>query len=132
MSKPFSPRELVARVKAVLRRSSRTSPTAPKTVIRCGRLSVDAVRRSVSIDGSAIDLTAFQFDLLFTMISAPGRVFTRAELLEMATGESLETYERTIDAHIKNIRKALGESPRAPGYIRTVHGVGYKFDETIA
>lgn len=132
MAKPFSPRELVARVKAVLRRSSRPAAvlTPEAETLRYGRLALDLVRRRVTVDGMSIDLTAFQFDLLSVLVRHPGRVFTRSELLEFATGESLETYERTIDAHIKNLRKALGESPRAPGFIQTVHGVGYRFDET--
>ena len=134
--KPFSPRELVARIRAVLRRAPAPGmvPGSSKSALgkqfHHGEFIVDIERRLVYVGDDTIDLTAFQFDLLFVMIRNPGRVFSRSELLELTTGESLETYERTIDAHIKNLRKALGEDSKSPRYIHTVHAVGYKFDDT--
>ena len=136
--KPFSPRELVARIRAVLRRAPksslvpRSSDSFAGMPIHIGDLRVDAERRAVTVADRNINLTAFQFDLLLILLRNPRRVFSRGELLELTTGESLETYERTVDAHIKNIRKALGDDSRKPHYIHTVHGVGYKFDDTKA
>ena len=128
--KPFSPRELVARVRAVLRRAGYRSPVPPTAkIFRTGGLSVDTERRRVTIDDAPVVLTAFQFDLLALLVSYPGKVFNRPELLDTTQGESLETYARTIDAHIKNLRKALGENARAPRFIHTVHGVGYRFND---
>ena len=129
--KPFSPRELTARVRAVLRRTRNQLPisTAAEQLYRLGGLTLDAERRRVYVDGVSIDLTALQFDLLLVLVRNPGRVFTRSDLLALTSGESLEAYERTIDAHIKNLRKALGENPRIPRFIHTIHGVGYRFDD---
>lgn len=126
VSKPFSPREVVARVKAVLRRTegSRASGDA----LRIGALSIDPQRRTVSLDGALADLTRTEFDILAAMAAHPGRVYTRLQLLEIATGDTFEGYERTIDAHVKNIRKKLGEDPKHPRYVHTVFGVGYKVE----
>ncbi|MEI6874834.1 MAG: response regulator transcription factor, partial [Spirochaetota bacterium] len=135
IGKPFSPRELVARVRAVLRRSSGGSlaevrdETEPATKLRRGDLELDFRRRSVHSGTGAVNLTAIQFDILSLLMREPGRVFTRLEILDRAVGESYAGYERTIDAHIKNIRKALGDDSGDSRYIGTVRGVGYKFIE---
>ncbi|MBF4509507.1 MAG: response regulator transcription factor [Aeromicrobium sp.] len=126
ISKPFSPREVVARVKAVLRRAD--GARGDGGVLRVGALEVDTERREVRLDGRACDLTRTEFDILSTMASHPGRVYSRLQLLEAATGDAFDGYERTIDAHIKNIRKKIGDDPRSPAYVRTVFGVGYKVE----
>ncbi len=125
ITKPFSPREVVARVKAVLRRCSR--PTAG-AAMRVGELSVDPERREVLVGERSVELTRTEFDILAALIAQPGRVFTRLQLMEASTGDAYEGYERTIDAHVKNIRRKLGDDPRRPQFIRTVIGVGYKVD----
>lgn len=127
ISKPFSPREVVARVKAVLRRSGDQRPG--DDTVRIGELSIDAERRAVAVQGREVDLTRTEFDILAAMAAHPGRVYSRLQLLEIATGDAFEGYERTIDAHVKNIRKKLGEDPRAPRYVHTVFGVGYKVED---
>jgi two-component system, OmpR family, alkaline phosphatase synthesis response regulator PhoP len=126
VTKPFSPREVVARVKAVLRRCDRHGETAANLTV--GGLVIDRDRRAVAVDGTDVDLTRSQFDILATMAAHPGRVYTRLQLLEASAGDAFDGYERTIDAHIKNIRHKLGDDPKAPRYIRTVIGVGYKLE----
>ena len=123
--KPFSPRELVARVKAVLRRTTRR---VASDVLRVGDLEIDLGERKVVIANKSVDLTATEFELLVVMARQPGRVFTRAQLLDAVRGVSFESYERAIDSHIKNLRKKLEPDPRRPRSIRTVYGVGYKYD----
>lgn len=127
ISKPFSPREVVARVKAVLRRSdgARTANGA----MQVGGLEIDADRRAATVDGAPVDLTRTEFDLLAAMAAHPGRVYSRLQLLEIATGDAFEGYERTVDAHVKNLRKKLGEDPKHPRYVHTVFGVGYKVED---
>lgn len=127
ISKPFSPREVVARVKAVLRRSDgvRTANGA----MQVGGLEIDADRRAATVDGAPVDLTRTEFDLLAAMAAHPGRVYSRLQLLEIATGDAFEGYERTVDAHVKNLRKKLGEDPKHPRYVHTVFGVGYKVED---
>ena len=130
--KPFSLRELVARIKAVLRRLPRESSAGGNKdaeQIRNGDVNIDCVKRSVIVRGESVELTKVQFDLLRVLIAEPGRVFPRAALLEATMGSTFEGYERTIDAHIKNLRKALGDDGDSPRYIGTVRGVGYKFLE---
>lgn len=127
ITKPFSPREVVARVKAVLRRIGRQSE--PAAVIRIGELHIDTARREVIVGDIHVELTRSEFDILTTMARSPGRVFTRLQLLEAASGDSFESYDRTVDAHIKNIRRKLGDDPKSPRYVRTVIGVGYKVEE---
>ncbi len=122
--KPFSPREVVARVKAVLRRCTRAAETAAP--VQVGDLVIDPERRDVRVAGELVDLTRTEFDILLTMAMHPGRVYTRLQLLEAASGDAYEGYERTMDAHVKNIRKKLHDDPKQPRYIRTVFGVGYK------
>lgn len=128
VTKPFSPREVVARVKAVLRRAERAVYTSTDAPLRAGDLVIDVQRRSVHVAGEAIALTRTEFDILAAMAAHPGRVYTRRQLLEIASGDAFEGYERTIDAHIKNIRRKLGEDPREPRHLRTVIGVGYKVE----
>jgi DNA-binding response OmpR family regulator len=131
VSKPFSPRELVARVRAVLRRGaggSAAEDPAP-TLLKRGDLELDPRKRSTLVAGRAVSLTAIQFDILGLLMREPGRVWTRLEILERAVGASYAGYERTIDAHIKNIRKAIGDDSDDPKYIGTVRGVGYRFIE---
>ena len=129
--KPFSPRELVARVKAVLRRVSKSSEAAVARpqMISIGDLELDLGRREARLARSPIELTTAQFDLLTVLAGRPGQVFTRLQLLDAVQGDAFEGYERTIDVHIKNLRRALGDDPRMPRYISTVRGVGYKFIE---
>jgi two-component system alkaline phosphatase synthesis response regulator PhoP len=128
ITKPFSPREVVARVRAVLRRSQ-LAPTRQET-IRTGRIVIDRARHRVEVAGERIDLTPTEFELLAVMASQPGRAFTRMQLLEATQGEAYEGYERTIDAHIKNIRAKIEPEPRTPTYIETVFGIGYRLNET--
>ena len=125
--KPFSPRELVARVRAVLRRSERSEDGGRPMVV--GDVTVDPVRRQVTVAGRAIDLTATEFDLVAHLAREPGRVFTRAQLLDVIHGVAVETYERAVDAHVKNIRRKLEPDAHRPRYLLTVHGVGYRFAE---
>ncbi len=125
VTKPFSPRELVARVRAVLRRVQ-TAP-APAEVLEARGVVLDQGRREVRKDDVLIDLTPTEFDLLAVLMSAPGRAFSRADLLEAIQGVTFEAYERTIDAHIKNLRQKIEEDPANPAYIGTVRGIGYRF-----
>ena len=126
VTKPFSPKELVARVRAVLRRAEVAA--SPTDVIRAGEVILDVPRMSVRVRDRAIDeLTPTEFQLLVTMARSPGRVFTRAQLLDAVHGVAFESYERAIDAHVKNIRRKLEPDPREPRYLLTVHGVGYRF-----
>jgi two-component system alkaline phosphatase synthesis response regulator PhoP len=127
ITKPFSPRELVARVRAVLRRSE--GDAAPGGVIHIGALSIDLERRGVRRDGEPIDLTATEFDLLAVLAREPGRPFTRAQLLELVYDVSYAGYDRTVDAHIKNLRRKIEPDPHNPEHILTIYGVGYKFSE---
>lgn len=127
ISKPFSPREVVARVKAVLRRAEGSHSAGG--VIRIGELEIDAERRRVSVAGEVRELTRTEFDILAAMAAHPGRVYSRLQLLEAATGDAYDGYERTVDAHVKNIRKKLTEDPRSPRYVHTVFGVGYKVED---
>jgi two-component system alkaline phosphatase synthesis response regulator PhoP len=127
ITKPFSPRELVARVRAVLRRSEGDAASAG--VIHLGGLAIDLERRSVRRDGDPIDLTATEFDLLAVLAREPGRPFTRSQLLELVYDVSYTGYDRTVDAHIKNLRRKLEPDPGSPQYILTIYGVGYKFSE---
>jgi two-component system alkaline phosphatase synthesis response regulator PhoP len=128
--KPFSPRELVARVRAVLRRADAV-PLADER-IETGDLVLDLVRRRVTVAGRAVTLTPTEFELLATLAREPGRVWTRSQLLDAVHGFSLETYERAIDGHIRNLRRKLEPDETSPRYVRTVHGVGYALAETDA
>jgi DNA-binding response OmpR family regulator len=128
VSKPFSPRELVARVRAVLRRTD--SARSQGDVVRAGDgMVLDASRMEATVDGHVVDLTATEFALLLHMARQPGRVFTRAQLLDAIHGVAVESYERAIDAHVKNIRRKIESDPRAPRHLQTVFGVGYRVAE---
>ena len=130
VTKPFSPRELAARVRALLRRAqSDTEPQADVLERAGGRLVIDGVRRRVTLDGAVVDLTESEFRLLRTLARFPGRVYSRFELIDKVQGYDFEGYERTIDAHVKNLRRKLGEDARAPRLVRTVYGRGYAFTE---
>ncbi len=126
VTKPFSPRELVARVRAVLRRHE---GDAGGGLLRAADLSLDLGRMRVEAGGRRIDLTTSEFALLAAMARQPGRVFTRSQLLDAIHGVAFESYERAIDAHIKNIRRKLEPDPRRPRYLLTVYGVGYRLTD---
>jgi len=125
--KPFNPRELVARVRAVLRRTEGLA-SRPK-VIEAGDLVIDLNSHQVRLKGDRIELTPLEFKLLAALASSPGRVFSRLQLLEALSGTTYASFDRTIDSHIKNLRKKIEPDPQNPVYILTVHGVGYKFRE---
>jgi DNA-binding response OmpR family regulator len=127
MTKPFSPKELVARVRVVLRRLEISATTTPD-LIRAADLTLDVLRLRVTAEGRDVEeLTPTEFELLAALARQPGRVFTRAQLLDAIHGVAFESYERAIDAHIKNIRRKIEVKPGEPKYILTVYGVGYKF-----
>jgi two-component system, OmpR family, alkaline phosphatase synthesis response regulator PhoP len=123
VTKPFSPRELVARVRAVLRRHDRG---AADELLRSGALTLDVPRMRLEVDGHPVELTATEFSLLAAMARQPGRVFTRSQLLDAIHGVAFESYERAIDAHVKNIRRKIEANPHDPHYLLTVYGVGYR------
>ena len=125
--KPFSPKELVARVRAVLRRT-RTAARGDE-VVRAGDVEIDTAKMRVSVGGTQVDLTPTEFQLLATLAREPGRVFTRSQLLDAVHGVAIESYERAIDAHVKNIRRKIEPEPGSPRYVVTVHGVGYRFPD---
>jgi len=126
VTKPFSPRELVARVRAVLRRQAADSSGE---LLRAGDLVLDLPRLRATVDDRMVPLTASEFQLLATMARQPGRVFTRSQLLDAIHGVAFESYERAIDAHVKNIRRKLEADPRNPRYLITVYGVGYRLTD---
>jgi two-component system alkaline phosphatase synthesis response regulator PhoP len=125
VTKPFKPRELIARVRAVLRRVGKTEPTAE--ILRAGEITLDRDGHTVKVGNQFIDLTPSEFDLLATLMSSPGRAFSRLDLLDRIQGTAYEGYERTIDVHIKNLRSKIEEDPRNPCYVETVYGIGYRF-----
>ncbi len=127
VTKPFSPKELVARVRTVLRRADHSSTT--DDLIRVADLTLDVPRMKPTIGDREVELTPTEFQLLATLARQPGRIFTRAQLLDAVHGIAFESYERAIDAHIKNIRRKIEPNPREPRYILTVYGMGYKFAE---
>ena len=129
ITKPFSPKEVVARVRVVFRRMENYAGTSPE-VLHAADLTLDTQRMRVSAEGREIEeLTPSEFSLLATMVRYPGRVFTRAQLLDAIHGVAFESYERAIDAHIKNIRHKIEPDPPRPRYLLTVYGVGYKFTD---
>jgi two-component system alkaline phosphatase synthesis response regulator PhoP len=127
VTKPFSPRELVARVRATLRRAE--GQVGPATVIRAGDVELDTAALTATVAGEPVDLTPTEFHLLATLARQPGRIFSREQLLEAVHGIAFEGYDRSIDSHVKNIRRKIEPDPRQPCYIQTVYGVGYRFDE---
>lgn len=127
ITKPFSPREVMARVRAVLRRAT-PEATEERKIIRAGNLEIDPIRHEIKKNDGVIEVTPTEFKLLETMAESPRRVFTRLQLVERIQGYSFEGYERTIDAHIKNLRQKIEDDPKDPHYIVTVYGVGYKFE----
>jgi len=125
--KPFSPRELVARVRALLRRAHvADEPQRDRLVF--GDLEIDVAGHKAFLRGEEIELTASEFKLLTTLSRYPGRVYSRMELVEKVLGYDFEGYERTVDSHVKNLRAKLDDDPRDPTFIYTVHGVGYRFE----
>ncbi len=125
VTKPFSMRELSARIRAVLRRVEKDTPSS--TVLRAGDVSLDYDRRAVTVGERPVTLTPSEFELLAALLSAPGRVYSRLELLERLQGDAYEGYERTIDVHVRNLRTKIEPDPREPRYVETVYGVGYRF-----
>jgi DNA-binding response OmpR family regulator len=129
ITKPFSPREVVARVRAVLRRTQATQEVGQEQ-LTIGDLLIDQARHEVRRGDVFIAVTPTEFDLLWALASNKGRVLSRLQLMEKALGESYEGYERTIDAHIKNLRRKIEADPAHPRYVQTVFGVGYKVEGT--
>jgi DNA-binding response OmpR family regulator len=125
VTKPFNVRELTARVRAVLRRGQRAA-NEPE-LLRAADIVLDRTRVTVTVGGQNVDLTRSEFELLAVLISSPGRVFSRLDLLDRMTGDAYEGYERTIDVHIRNLRSKIESDPKRPQYIETVYGMGYRF-----
>ena len=123
--KPFSPRELVARVRAVLRRFEGDGMEADRIVV--GDLEIDLKTRELKVEGQSVELTPTEFDLLTYLARHPGQVFTRLQLLREVQGYTYDSFARTIDTHVKNLRRKIEPDPKEPKYILTVHGVGYRF-----
>ena len=126
VTKPFNPRELVSRVRAILRRTS-GQPVLATTVLESGALRLDPDQHEARLDGQPLDLTPTEFDLLRTLMENQGHAFTRAELIEQALGYTYDGLDRTVDSHIKNLRRKIEVDPANPIYIQTVYGVGYRF-----
>jgi two-component system, OmpR family, alkaline phosphatase synthesis response regulator PhoP len=125
VTKPFSMRELVARIRAALRRTDKVAPAAE--ILRAADITLDRGARQVTVREQAINLTPTEFDLLARLMSAPGRVFSRAELLTDLQGVAFEGIERTVDVHVRNLRRKIEPDPANPRYVETVFGVGYRF-----
>ena len=123
ITQPFSPREVVARVRAVLRRGTREATD----LVRAGDLTIDLRAHEVSLQGRRVELTPTEFRLLEILAGHPNQVFTRMQLIDRVQGHAFDGYERTVDAHVKNLRGKVEPDPRNPRYIMTVYGVGYKF-----
>jgi len=125
VTKPFRPRALMARVRAVLRRTGQVEPHAK--ILTAADITLDREARIVSVGKKYVNLTPSEFDLLAALMSTPGRVLSRLDLLDIIQGVRYEGYERTIDLHVKNLRAKIEDDPRSPRYIETVYGVGYRF-----
>jgi DNA-binding response OmpR family regulator len=125
VTKPFSPRELVARVRAIFRRLEKQANS--QDILRGGDIEMDRTGRILTVTGKPVDLTPSEFDLLATLMAAPGRVFSRLELLDRLQGAAYEGYERTIDVHVRNLRTKIEVNPSHPCYVETVYGAGYRF-----
>ena len=132
LTKPFNPRELVARVRALFRRSHLEIGATPAQVLRVGELRLDTGRRELCVSDQTVDLTPTEFDLLFVLMESPGYAFTRDELLEKGMGYTYPGMGRTLDSHIKNLRRKIEPDPRTPNYIQTIYGVGYRLvDDSV-
>ncbi|MEN8171596.1 MAG: response regulator transcription factor [Chloroflexota bacterium] len=129
ITKPFNPREVVARVRALLRRSSLEIGSPPLKTLQVGTLHLDTGKRQLLIADAPVDLTPSEFELLRVMMESPGYVFTRDELMDQALGYGFEGVGRTLDSHIKNLRRKIEPDPADPTYIQTVYGVGYRLEE---
>jgi two-component system alkaline phosphatase synthesis response regulator PhoP len=127
VTKPFSPGELVARVRATLRRAS--GEVGPATVVRAGEIELDTAALMATVAGEPVELTATEFQLLLAMARQPGRIFSREQLLEAMHGVAYDGYDRSVDSHVKNIRRKIETDPRQPRYIQTVYGVGYRLGD---
>jgi two-component system alkaline phosphatase synthesis response regulator PhoP len=127
LTKPFSPKELVARVRAVFRRTDGASRRSE--VIRSGDIVLDVPRMQARIGKRLVELTSTEFELLAAMMRQPGRVFTRGQLLDAIRGDEADSFERAVDAHVKNLRRKIEPDSREPRYVLTVYGVGYKFTD---
>ena len=125
VTKPFSPGELVARVRATLRRAS--GEMGPGTMLRAGDVELDTASLTATVAGEPVDLTPTEFQLLAALVRQPGRIFTREQLLEAVHGVAFDGYDRSVDSHVKNLRRKIESDPRQPRYIQTVYGVGYRF-----
>ena len=128
VTKPFSPRQLMARVEAVLRRSFPDAPLAGSLSFDNGDLVIDGAAHVVRCRGAALDLTAREYAILTVLAASPGRIFSRDQIVERALGSDYDGFDRTVDAHVKNLRRKLEQDPRRPRYVLTVHGMGYKFE----
>jgi DNA-binding response OmpR family regulator len=127
VTKPFSPREVVARVRAVLRRVAGPEPASRRLSV--SDITLDLDKRQIKVADRQVELTPTEFDLLATLMESPGRIFSRMQLLDKVPGYAYEGYERTVDAHVKNLRHKIEEDPKHPRYILTAYGLGYKFAE---
>ena len=125
VTKPFSPGELVARVRATLRRAS--GEVGPSTMLRAGDVELDTASLTATVAGRPVDLTSTEFQLLAMLVRQPGRIFSREQLLEAIHGVAFDGYDRSVDSHVKNLRRKIESDPRQPSYIQTVYGVGYRF-----
>jgi len=130
VTKPFSPRELVARIRAILRRIDRQDDQSESFEV--AGVAIDVARMKVEVEGRTVELTPTEFQLLVTLARQPGRIFSRAQLLDAIHGVAFESYERAIDAHVKNLRHKLEPDPARPRFVLTVYGVGYRFAEDQA
>ena len=130
VTKPFNPREVLARVRACLRRQQRGETPAPAT-LQVGGLRLDPARHEATLDGAVLDLTRTEYNLLHMLMQNPGYVFTRSELIENALGYSYEGMDRTLDSHVKNLRRKIGDNPKEQAYIHTVYGIGYRMEAPL-
>ncbi len=126
VTKPFSPRELTAHVKALLRRGGGRAAGEDVSTFDGGRLELDRIRHEVRVDGHPRELTVTEYEILATLATRPGRVYSRVELTYHSRGHDFEGYERTVDAHVKNLRRKIEDDPAAPRIVETVRGVGYR------
>jgi DNA-binding response OmpR family regulator len=131
ITKPFSTRELVARVRALLRRAYGSLSTVHSSLLEIGDLSLDMAQHIVKCNGQIIDLTPIEFSLLESFMKHPHQAFNRLQLMENSHGFAFDGYERTIDAHIKNLRRKIEPDPKKPCYILTIYGIGYKMGDGV-